>query len=699
MKNHEQELLLLATALSQLSNKERIIQLFIESLNDIFDGCSFSWFSEKTDGPNTLIEVCTRKENYGFVLLTGHCQMDTPFYDLIRNATQLLGIFLEKIEQDNLLKDQKNHLQVLVDERTSELHRANLLLEKELAERKQTEERLKKSEERNRSLIRKVQTAIVLHDGKGELLDSNPLAHELLGLTEDQMRGKSLIDPTWDFLRENGSIMPVTEYPVSIVLSSKQPLRGYVVGICRPDKEDISWVLVNAEPEYDSSGKISLVVVSFVDITERKQAGEEIAQNLAINQALSSLYFPIVTTGTSIEEIADIVLEKSRELTGSRHGYAAEIDPINGDMIAHTHTKMIETECTIAEKELRKTRFPRGEDGLYSALWGHALNIREAFYENTPVTHPASTGIPKGHIAIERFLTVPVLLSGGLVGQIALSNSTRDYTDRDLDAVNRVAEFFALAIQHKRAEEEIHTLNQELEQRVHERTAQLEAANRELEAFGYSVSHDLRAPLRHINGYIELLKKKAMNDLDEKSLHYFSVISNAAIKMGDLIDDLLSFSRMGRQEMKLKEVNLETIVSDVTRELKQETAGRNIQWRIESLPSVMGDESLLRIVMMNLFSNAVKFTRGKEQAVIEAGSQSREGKTVVFVRDNGVGFDQNYAKNLFGVFQRLHGIDEFEGTGVGLAMVQRIIHRHGGRVWAEGEVDKGAVFYFSLSRE
>ena len=434
-----------------------------------------------------------------------------------------------------------------------------------------------------------------------------------------------------------------------------------------------------------------------IENIERKQAEEEIAWNLAINQALSSLYMPLVTTGTSIEQIANVVLEKSRELTSSPHGYVAEIDSATRDMIAHTNTKMMETECKIVEEELRKIRFPQRADGLYNGLWGYTLNTKEPFYTDVPAKHTASVGIPEGHIAIERFLTVPVLLREELVGQIALSNSTRAYTDRDLDAVNRIAEFYALAIQHKRAEEEIRLLNQELEQRVLERTAKLKAANKELEAFAYSVSHDLRAPLRHIDGFLELLQKKAGTALDEQSRHYMDTISEAANKMGLLIDDLLSFSRMGRQALSFQAVNLGPLVRDVIRELEPDAAGRDIEWRIGDLPVVSGDAAMLRIVLDNLIANALKFTRARQQARIEIGSQpGQDAETVIFVRDNGVGFDMTYGDKLFGVFQRLHRAEEFEGTGIGLANVRRIIARHGGRVWGEGKLDQGASFFFSL---
>jgi PAS domain S-box-containing protein len=249
----------------------------------------------------------------------------------------------------------------------------------------------------------------------------------------------------------------------------------------------------------------------------------------------------------------------------------------------------------------------------------------------------------------------------------------------------------------KRAEDALRRFNQELERRVRERTVQLETANKELEAFAYSVSHDLRAPLRHIDGFMELLEKKTEHSLDNISRHYMSTISNATRKMSLLIDNLLSFSRQGRQEMSLQPVALELLVHDIIRELEPETTGRNIEWHIGELPLVTGDAAMLRIVMVNLISNSLKFTQPRQTAKIEINSiQDGSSETIIFVRDNGVGFDMTYVNKLFGVFQRLHREDEFEGTGIGLANVRRIIGRHGGRTWAEGQIGNGATMYFTV---
>jgi light-regulated signal transduction histidine kinase (bacteriophytochrome) len=266
---------------------------------------------------------------------------------------------------------------------------------------------------------------------------------------------------------------------------------------------------------------------------------------------------------------------------------------------------------------------------------------------------------------------------------------------------------------------EVLLLTVELDKRVEERTAelraaqeellrknaelvkksvQLEAANRELEAFSYSVSHDLRAPLRHIGGYLRMALGDKSITFSETARDCLGRVSNATQQMGKLIDDLLEFSRMGRTEMQQVQFSMGELVNEVIREMADETGKRNIQWDIKPLPTIRGDRALLKQVWMNLLSNAVKYTRPRDPAKISLAACQKNGEWEFYVEDNGVGFDEHYKDKMFGVFQRLHSAEDFEGTGIGLANVQRIILRHGGRTWAKGEVEKGATFYFTMPK-
>ena len=248
----------------------------------------------------------------------------------------------------------------------------------------------------------------------------------------------------------------------------------------------------------------------------------------------------------------------------------------------------------------------------------------------------------------------------------------------------------------KQAGDKIIQLNTELEQRVKERTAQLEAANNELEAFAYSVSHDLRAPLRTIDGFSQILLEEMGDKLGEQGQHYLERVRLSSQRMAVLIDDLLNLSRITRSEMKKNKINLSKIVEMVAKELQESQPARQVEWIITPKVTVYGDGRLLEVMIRNLLNNAFKFTAHHPTGRIEFGVTKQNNKTVYFVRDDGAGFDMAYAHKLFTVFQRLHSSETFEGTGVGLAIVQRIIHRHGGQVWAEGAVEQGATFYFTL---
>jgi light-regulated signal transduction histidine kinase (bacteriophytochrome) len=254
-------------------------------------------------------------------------------------------------------------------------------------------------------------------------------------------------------------------------------------------------------------------------------------------------------------------------------------------------------------------------------------------------------------------------------------------------------------MQRREAQEQVQQLNAELEQRVADRTAQLERVNSELEAFSYSVSHDLRAPLRHIDGFAQMLSARNADKLDETSRRHLAVICDGAQNMGRMIDDLLSLAKLERQHVALEKTDLNAIVRRVIHDLQGEIGARTVEWTCGPLPALECDPGLMKHVFTNLMSNAVKYTGKRDIAKISIGVQQNADGLVIAISDNGAGFDQRYESKLFGVFQRLHRADEFEGTGIGLATVRRIIHKHGGRIWAQGELDRGATFFFTLGEQ
>ena len=315
----------------------------------------------------------------------------------------------------------------------------------------------------------------------------------------------------------------------------------------------------------------------------------------------------------------------------------------------------------------------------------------------TPPEDAASTqdkldAVLRGDIGSTRFVKRYVRKDGGIVWAEVSTTLRRDADGEPEYFVTAVLDISELVA----ASDEVRRLNRDLEQRVEERTEELDTANKELEAFAYSVSHDLRAPLRHISGFSTLLADRAAGDLDEKSRHYVEVINRSVNEMGVLIDDLLQFSRTGRAELTIEPVDMDVVIQEALAPLRHETASRELDWSIKPVPQASADRALIRQVWANLLGNAVKYTRPVTPARIEVGARVTDGEVVYSVTDNGVGFDMEYAHKLFGVFQRLHDASEFEGTGIGLANVHRIVTRLHGKVWAEGELGKGATFSFSL---
>ena len=426
------------------------------------------------------------------------------------------------------------------------------------------------------------------------------------------------------------------------------------------------------------------------ELAEPGDTAEQIRRQISLLKAIIRIFRESVSCETE-EDMAQICLEVAEDLTGSAYGFIGELNP-QGLFDTTTLSKAGWDACKVPGEDalaLLRNMPNRGINRI-------GLREQKSWIINDPASHSETVEKPAGHPPLTSFMGVPLRYVGGITGMIALASKESGYTPADQQDIEALSVAFVESLNRRRAEKKISELNEELNRHLLE----IETANKELEAFSYSVSHDLRAPLRHITGFVELLNKRDLASLDEKSRHYLEVISTAARQMGILIDDLLSFSRMGRAELMKTRVDFGTLVQEVVNDLSEETKGREIVWEIAPLPVVEGDAAMLRLVMVNLISNALKFTRSRSQARIEIGADiDHPDETLFYVKDNGVGFDMKYADKLFGLFQRLHSSEEFEGTGVGLANVQRIIRRHGGRIWAEGAVDGGAVFRFSLPKK
>jgi light-regulated signal transduction histidine kinase (bacteriophytochrome) len=292
------------------------------------------------------------------------------------------------------------------------------------------------------------------------------------------------------------------------------------------------------------------------------------------------------------------------------------------------------------------------------------------------------------------------MTEGKLIALISVgADQPQTFSPEHIEIAREVADQLSIAIQQARLREQLARHAENLEARVAARTAELSAANKELEAFSYSVSHDLRAPLRAIDGFSRILLEEYVAGLPEDAQHYFKLVRDGAQQMGRLIDDLLAFSRLSRQPLSMRPIDAAALIHQCLEELQPEIDGRQIELTIGAMPYRQGDPALLKQVWFNLIANALKYTRRRNTARIEIGSRAENGQAIYFVKDNGAGFDMRYADKLFGVFQRLHRTEEYEGTGVGLAIVQRIIHRHGGRVWAEAAVGQGATFSFTLGEK
>lgn len=498
-----------------------------------------------------------------------------------------------------------------------------------------------------RRLIGSLPAAVIVYGCDARVRYSNKAARSILGLSEAEIVGKNAAHPIWRFIGEDGSPLCAARNPVYCVIEKHEPVSGVVIGVGA--EVELRWLHVNAYPELNANGMLHQVILSFMDITQRRQQEEALREGGARLKEAQR----IAHVGDWVWDVGRHTLACSEELFR-----ILELDHEPGA-----------EKTGVSYEKLRHPIHP-GDRGAVLAAFACSIEHKEPYD-----------------------VTYRLLLKDGRIKYINERCETIFGVDgKPLRSLGTVHDVTAQVI----AEKEIRKLNQELEERVIKRTEALERTNRELEGFTYSVSHDLRAPLRAMDGYSRMLLEDYGDRFDDEARRRLKIVSDSAIRLGRIIDDLLTYAHMSRREMVMETVDVERLARQIYGQRREATAGRNISLRMGKLPPAHGDRAMIRQTLANLIDNAIKFTRPKEEAVIEVGGTSDAAGNTYFIRDNGVGFDMRFRHKLFGVFQRLHSGEDFEGTGIGLAIVKGVVTRHGGKVWAEGRLDEGAAFYFTL---
>ncbi len=538
---------------------------------------------------------------------------------------------------------------------------------------------LQDSEQRFKQLIDVAQEGIWVADDQGVITYVNQRLTDLLGYGNGNLLGRTV----YDFIEADH------RPGARRTLSGRTSPQGHSQDLrFRRRDGSLLWGLVSASPIHGKDGALIGTVGMVIDITERKRTEDQLRRSADRLTMLHDMDQAILAA-QSPSEVGRAAMGRIRRMVPCQRCTVVLFDFDRGEaqLIAGYS----------AGAQMAGTSLPLSEFSPAEVLQRGSVRYIEdlnALDDAPPILRQLAAE------GLRSWLAAPLIVDGEVMGEINLASSTPSAFDPEhRDIALEVATPLAMAIQNARLREELSRQAGELERKVGERSAALRAATAEVETLLYSVSHDLRAPLRHLIGFSQMLLDDHGNEMDPGALHYAERIHEAADQMATLVDDLVGLSRIGRQDLMRREVELTTLVEDVVDSLRSSADGRVIEWEIEELPTVECDPALTKVAITHLLANAVKFTRPRSRATIRVRPVEVEGQAGLRVQDNGVGFKMAYAGKLFGMFQRLHRPDEFEGNGAGLAIVQRIAHKHGGRVWAESEPDAGATFYLTLGSD